>query len=60
MGNDGSFEKCMVMRGCSILNMKKYTLEHFYACHPYFLQRGELIEIQNTGVAPNLKHNFVQ
>lgn len=24
------------------------------------LWSGELIEIQNTGVAPNLKHNFVQ
>lgn len=38
MGNDGSFEKCMVMRGCSILNMKKYILEHFYVCYPYFFQ----------------------
>lgn len=39
MENDGPFEECMVMRGWSALDMKKYTLEHFYVCYPYFFQR---------------------
>lgn len=39
MKNDGPFEECMVMRGWSALDMKKYTLEHFYVCYPYFFSK---------------------